>query len=81
MNIATEAKPLPSEVQDGLDTIQMWVQIVGGSLAVIGLMILFISLFFAQRHGTGQEFLSKAGWWLAGAIGLGTAAVLAPIFL
>lgn len=80
-SLATNPRPLPTEVQSGLDTIQFWIQGIGGSVAVIGLMILFIGLFFANRHGQGQEFLSKAGWWLTGAIGLGTAAVIAPVFL
>ena len=38
-NVATtvvaEAKPLPKEVQDGLDTVLMWTKIIGGSLAVL----------------------------------------------
>lgn len=79
--VQTKAKPLPHQVQDGLDTIQAWVQAIGGSLAVIGLLLLFIGLFFASRHDQGAQFMSKAGWWLAGAIGLGTAAVIAPVFL
>ncbi|GGU46169.1 TrbC/VirB2 family protein [Nocardioides sp. NPDC051685] len=80
-SITAQPKPLPTEVQQGLDTIQAWIQGIGGSVAVIGLMILFIGLFFANRHGQGQDFMAKAGWWLAGAIGLGTAAVIAPVFL
>ena len=79
--LSAAPEPLPSELQDGLDTIQFWVQTIGGSLAIIGLMVLFIGLFFANRHGRGSEFTEKAGWWCAGAIGLGTAAVIAPVFL
>ena len=80
-NLNAEAKPLPQEVTDGLDTIKSWVQIIGGSIAVIGLMMLFVGLFFAHKHGHGQEFMGKAGWWLVGAMGFGLAAVIAPIFL
>jgi hypothetical protein len=80
-NLTAEAKPLPQAVTDGLDTIKSWVQIIGGSIAVIGLMMLFIGLFFAHKHGHGQEFMGKAGWWLVGAMGFGLAAVIAPIFL
>ena len=80
-NLSAEAKPLPKPVTDGLDTIRNWVQIIGGSIAVIALMILFIGLFFAHRGGQGQEFMAKAGWWLVGAMGFGLAAVIAPIFL
>ncbi|MDR6794603.1 hypothetical protein J2W89_003785 [Pseudarthrobacter oxydans] len=79
--VVTEAKPLPKEVQDGLDTVLMWAKIIGGSLAVLGLMILFIGLFFAHQRGRGEEFMGKAGWWLTGAIGLGTAGVLAALFV
>nr|WP_015061897.1 hypothetical protein [Arthrobacter sp. J3.40]AFK89273.1 hypothetical protein [Arthrobacter sp. J3.40] len=79
--IPTEAKPLPQEVQDGLDTVILWAQIIGGSLAILGLMILFIGLFFAHQRGRGEEFMSKAGWWLTGAIGLGTSSVLATLFV
>lgn len=39
-------------------------------------MILFIGLFFAHRNGRGEEFMSKAGWWLTGAIGLGLSGIL-----
>ncbi|MDO5752453.1 TrbC/VirB2 family protein [Arthrobacter sp.] len=80
-NLSAEAKPLPQPVTDGLDTIRNWVQIIGGSIAVIGLMMLFIGLFFAHKHGHGQEFMGKAGWWLVGAMGFGLAAVIAPVFL
>ncbi len=80
-NLTAEAKPLPQEVTNGLDTIKSWVQIIGGSIAVIGLMMLFVGLFFAHKHGHGQEFMGKAGWWLVGAMGFGLAAVIAPIFL
>lgn len=80
-NLSAEAKPLPPAVTDGLDTIRNWVQTVGGSIAVIGLMMLFIGLFFAHKHGHGQEFMSKVGWWLVGAMGFGLAAAIAPIFL
>ena len=79
--VPAEAKPLPQEVQDGLDTVILWAQIIGGSLAVLGLMILFIGLFFAHQRGRGEEFMSKAGWWLTGAIGLGTSSVLATLFV
>lgn len=79
--VMAEAKPLPSDVQDGLDTVLSWVKIIGGSLAVLGLMILFIGLFFANQTGRGQDFMGKVGWWLTGAIGLGLAAVLAGVFI
>lgn len=80
-NITAEAKPLPQGVTDGLDTIKLWVQLIGGSVAVVGLMWLFIGLFFAHKRGHGEEFMSKAGWWLVGAMGFGLAAVIAPVFL
>lgn len=80
-SVLAEAKPLPTEVQDGLDTVLLWTKIIGGSLAVLGLMILFIGLFFAHQRGRGEEFMGKAGWWLTGAIGLGTAGVLGALFV
>ena len=80
-SVPAEAKPLPVAVTNGLETLQAWVQLVGGSIAVIGLMALFIGLFFAHKHGHGQEFMGKAGWWLVGAMGFGLAAVIAPVFL
>lgn len=73
--------PLPEGVQNGLDTIIFWVQAIGGSIAVLGLMILAIGLFFAHRNGTGAEFMGKVGWWVAGALLFGLAGVIAPIFL
>lgn len=79
--IAGEAKPLPQGVQDGLDTIRAWAMGIGGGLAVIALLILFIGLFFANQHGQGHQFMQKAGWWLTGAMGLGLAGVIAPIFI
>lgn len=80
-NLTTTAKPLPQGVKDGLDTLKSWVQIIGGSIAVIGLMALFIGLFFAHKRGHGEDFMGKAGWWLVGALGFGLAAVIAPVFL
>ena len=80
-SIQAKAKPLPPQVKDGLDTIQLWVQIIGGSIAVIALMLLGAGMWFARKHSAGEEFLSKAGWWLAGALIFGLAGVIAPIFL
>jgi hypothetical protein len=84
-NVATTvgagAKPLPPEVQDGLDTVLMWAKIIGGSLATLGLMVLFIGLFFAHQRGRGEEFMGKVGWWLTGAIGLGLASLLSGLFV
>ena len=79
--VVAEAKPLPAPVQDGLDTVLLWAKIIGGSLAVLGLMILCIGLFFAHERGRGQEFMGKAGWWLTGAIGLGSATFLGALFV
>lgn len=81
IDIQTKAKPLPSQVTDGLDTVKMWVQIIGGSLGVIALMILGIGMFFANRHGKGAEFMEKVGWWIAGAITVSCAGVIGPIFI
>lgn len=81
ITVPFEAAPLPQGVQDGLDTVTLWVQVIGGSIAVIGLMILAIGLFFAHRGNSGSEFMGKVGWWAAGAMLFGLAAVIAPIFL
>lgn len=81
ISILSEPKPLPAEVTDALDTVKLWVQGIGGGIAVIGLLILAISLFFANRHGQGQEFMGKVGWWIAGAVLFGLAGVIAPVFL
>lgn len=81
VNIMTKAKPLPGEVTDAIDTVKLWVQGIGGGIAIIGLLILAIGLFFAHRHGSGQEFMGKLGWWIAGAVLFGLAGVIAPIFL
>ena len=80
-SIMAEPKPLPSEVTDALDTVKLWIQTIGGSIAIIGLLVLAIGLFFAHRHGAGQEFMGKLGWWMAGAVLFGIAGVIAPIFL
>ena len=81
LHVPAEAKPLPPGVQDGLDTIRAWAMGIGGGLAVIALLILFIGLFFSNQHGQGHQFMQKAGWWLTGAMGLGLAGVIAPIFI
>ncbi len=81
ISILAEPKPLPGEVTDAIDTVKLWVQGIGGGVAVIGLLILAISLFFANRNGQGQEFMGKVGWWIAGAVLFGLAGVIAPIFL
>ncbi|MEG9250318.1 hypothetical protein V6S67_19690 [Arthrobacter sp. Soc17.1.1.1] len=78
---AQEIAPLPVEVQRGLDTVQFWIQTIGGSIAVIGLMLLAMGLFFAHRNGQGPEFMGKVGWWAVGAMMLGLAGVIAPIFV
>ncbi|GAA4378174.1 TrbC/VirB2 family protein [Paeniglutamicibacter cryotolerans] len=81
VNVLTEAKPLPPEVTDAIDTVKLWVQGIGGGIAVIGLLILAITLFFSHRHGQGADFMEKAGWWIAGAVLFGLAGLIAPIFL
>lgn len=78
---SAKPKPLPKPVTDGLDTVQFWVQTIAGSLAILGLLILFIGLFFASRHDKGTQFMSAAGWWLVGAVGVSSAVTLAPIFV
>ena len=80
-DLQAKPKPPPQELQDGLDTVTLWVQIIGGGIAVIGLMILAIGMMLANRRGRGEQFMESAGWWLAGCILLGTAGVVAPIFL
>ena len=77
----TGARPLPPEVEAGIATIKLWIQGIGGGIAVIGLLILFIGLMIAHRHNQGQEFMGKAGWWVTGALGFGLAGVIAPVFL
>lgn len=80
-SLPAKATPLPQGVQNGIDTIKLWVQVVGGGLAVISLMILGIGLWFASKHEGGEAFMRKAGWWLVGALVFGLAGVIAPIFL
>lgn len=79
--MSAQIAPIPPQVQRGLDTVQFWIQTIGGSIAVIGLMILAIGLFFAHQNRTGPEFMGKAGWWAVGAMLLGLAGVIAPIFV
>lgn len=80
-SLPMKAKPLPSGVKDGIDTIELWLRVIGGGLAVISLMGLGIGLWFANKHQAGEEFMKKAGWWLVGATVFGTAGVIAPIFI
>lgn len=80
-NLMAEPKPLPQEVTNAMDTIVFWVQSIGGGIAVVGLLFVAIGGFFAHRHGSGQEFIGKVGWWIAAAVVFGLAGVIVPIFI
>lgn len=79
--IMAAPKPMPHEVTDAIDTVELWTQIIGGSIAGITLLFVGIGGLFAFKHGSGQEFIGKVGRWAAAAMVFGLAGVIAPIFV
>lgn len=79
--VPAEAKPLPQEVYNVLDTLKLWMGIIAGSLAIIALILVGIGMFFARSRGDGGEMLQKLGWWIAGVTLIATASGLVAVFL
>lgn len=75
------AQPLPKPVQDDLDTVKEWLRIIGGSIGVIALMLLGISMWVDHRGNHGGEFVNKMLKWVLGAGLVSGATLIAPVFL
>lgn len=77
-----EAKPAPKEFCDGLDTATAWTTGIAAVLAVIGLVMIGITLFFQNQNGSFESGpWKKLGYWLGGAVLISGAASLASIFI
>lgn len=79
--ITAQAYPLPIEVLNVLETMKVWLGIIAGALAVVGLMMIGIGLFFKHRRGDGGEALGALGWWIAGVLLVAGASAIAAVFL
>lgn len=75
------AKCLPQDVTDGLDTVKLWVWIIGGSLFGIALMGLAITMAFNHRRGEAGESVKGIGLWIAAVIVFGAATAIVQVFL
>jgi trbC/VIRB2 family len=76
-----QMKKAPKEVCDGMDTLTGWATWIGGGAAVLGLIVLGISLFFHHRHGGGASIMEKIGYWVAGVVIIGSAGSIAGVFI
>lgn len=80
-SLPTKPLCLPGQVTTVMDTAKMWTLLIGGGLAVVGLAMLGIGMFFQHSRGDGGDAMRKMGWWIAGALIVGCAGVIAGIFL
>lgn len=80
-SLPTKPLCMPDQVTTVMDTAKFWTTLIGGSLAVVGLILIGIGMFFQHRRGDGGEVMKSMGWWIAGALILGTAGVIAGIFI
>lgn len=72
---------LPTQVTTALDTAKFWCTIVAAALAVVGLILIGIGMFFQHRRGDGGEMLKSLGWWIGGAVTVAAAAGIASVFI
>lgn len=75
------AKCLPKDVTDGLDTVKLWVWIIGGSLFGIALMGLAITMAFNHRRGEAGESIKGLGLWIAAVVLFAAATAIVQVFL
>ena len=80
-SLPTKPLCLPNQVNTVMDTAKFWATLIGGALAVVGLILIGIGMFFQHRRGDGGEVMKSMGWWIGGALILGTAGVIAGIFI
>lgn len=76
------AKCLPQAATDALDTAKLWVWIIAGVLAGIGLIIIGIKATLNARAGHGgSEILAGLGWWIFGVVLIAAATGIVQMFL
>ena len=72
--------PLDAVAPPGADKIQTvvnWLSWIGNTLAIVGIIIVAITMFFQNKRGEGGESGSRLGWVMAGLILLGAASGIA----
>jgi len=72
---------MPQAMTDAMDTAKFWTLGVAVVLAVIGLILIGVGMFFQHRRGDGGEMLKSLGWWIGGVITVAAAAAIVGIFL
>jgi MFS family permease len=63
---------LPTEVQNGVDTVVGWVAAIAITICILGVIIAGAMMAIGQRRGEGGEHAARLGWVLAGCIVIGT---------
>ena len=76
-----EMKKAPKEMCDGMDTFIGWFQYFAGGLAVVGLIIIGVGMWFSYQHNGPMRLIEKVLFWVGGCVFVAAAAAIAGVFV
>ncbi|WP_256998907.1 hypothetical protein [Clavibacter capsici] len=72
---------MPSQAQDGMDTMRLWLMIGAGFAGVVSLVMLGVGLLFQHQHHDGGQMMGKLSRWMLGSILVTAASGIAAVFV
>ncbi|WP_315303902.1 TrbC/VirB2 family protein [Rothia dentocariosa] len=76
-----EMKKAPKEMCDGMDTFIGWFQYFAGGLAVVGLIIIGVGMWFSHQHNGPMRLVERILFWIGGCVCVGAAVSIAAVFV
>ena len=82
MSVAqAQMKKAPKDVCDGMDTFIGWFQWFAGGLAVVGLIIIGVGMWFSYQHNGPMRLIEKILFWVGGCVFVAMATAIAGVFV
>lgn len=76
-----EMKKAPKEMCDDMDTFIGWFQWFAGGLAVVGLIIIGVGMWFSYQHNGPMRLIEKILFWVGGCVFVAMATAIAGVFV